>query len=141
MVIEIMNAKRNLNLKENVINTRSMGTNLLNTKPRYWIQKKRLWKIYLVGTITHGVDATIVENLGTLEKIVWNITWGEETRLEDVLFVQNLDILPRTIWTLEELKMKRKPKLTISKSRWGRNELQNLMRMQFPVMKKMSLKN
>ena len=35
MVIELMNAKRNLNLKENVTNTRSMGTNLLNAKPRY----------------------------------------------------------------------------------------------------------
>ena len=60
-----------------------------------------MWKLYLDGTTTHGVDATTMENLGTLDKIVWNITWGKHTPLEDVLFVQNLDILPRTIWTLE----------------------------------------
>ena len=35
MVIEPMNEKRNLNLKANAINTRSMGTNILNAKPRY----------------------------------------------------------------------------------------------------------
>ena len=35
MVTELMNAKRNLNLKENVTNARSMGTNILNAKPRY----------------------------------------------------------------------------------------------------------
>ena len=34
MVIELMNAKRNPNLKANVINARSMSTNLLNVKPR-----------------------------------------------------------------------------------------------------------
>ena len=35
MVIELMNARRNKNLKENVTNVRSMGTNILNTKSRY----------------------------------------------------------------------------------------------------------
>ena len=35
MVIELMNAKKNLILKENITNARSMGTNLLNTKLRY----------------------------------------------------------------------------------------------------------
>ena len=42
MVIRLMNVKRNLNLKANVTNARSMGTNLLNEKPRYCIQQNRL---------------------------------------------------------------------------------------------------
>ena len=35
MVIELMNAKRDLNLKANVTNVRSMGTNLQNAKLKY----------------------------------------------------------------------------------------------------------
>ena len=35
MVIELMNAKRNLNLKANVTNVRSMVTNLQSAKLRY----------------------------------------------------------------------------------------------------------
>ena len=35
MIIEKMSSKRNPRLKENVINARSMDTNLLNEKPRY----------------------------------------------------------------------------------------------------------
>ena len=35
MVIELKNVKKNLNLKANVTNKRSMGTNLLDVKPSY----------------------------------------------------------------------------------------------------------
>ena len=140
MVMKHVNAKKNLSLKVNVTNARSMDTNLLNAKPRYWTQQNRLWKLYLDGITTHGVDATTAEKSGTLEKIVWNITWGQETPLEDVSFVQNLVILPRTIWTLEQLKMKRKPRLTTSERKWGSNGFQNILRMQVWVMKQMSLK-
>ena len=35
MVIELMNVKRNLNLKANVTNVRNMGTNIHNKKLRY----------------------------------------------------------------------------------------------------------
>ena len=35
MVIELMNAKRNLNLKENFTNARNMGTNLLNVEHNF----------------------------------------------------------------------------------------------------------
>ena len=45
---------------------RQQDTNLL----RYWIHQNILWKQYLGGTTTHGVDATTMVNLGTLEKIV-----------------------------------------------------------------------
>lgn len=37
MVIELMNAKRNLNLRANFTNARNMGINLLNKKLRYQI--------------------------------------------------------------------------------------------------------
>ena len=32
MIIELMNTKRNLNLKANITNARKMGTNILNAK-------------------------------------------------------------------------------------------------------------
>ena len=38
-----------------------------NEKNRHWIQKNRLWNIYLVGTIILGVDVITVENLDRLE--------------------------------------------------------------------------
>ena len=141
MVIEQVNAKRNLSLKVNVAIARNKDTNLQTAKPSNGTQQNKLWKQYLDGITILGVDVTTMMNLGTLEKTMWNITWGKETPLEDVLFVYNLDTLPSIVWTLEGLKMKRKPKMTILESKWGSNGFQNILRMQVQEIKHMSLKN
>ena len=74
MVTKLMNAKRNQNLKANVINARKKVTRHLSADQNHSIQQNKLLKQYLVGITTLGVDVTIVENMDTLEQTAEGIT-------------------------------------------------------------------
>ena len=81
MVIRLMNAKRNLSLKENVTNVRSMGTNHHNAKPRYWIQQKN-YKSYIWLGLQHLVQMSLLWRIWTH----WNWLW--KTSLEEKRYYQ-----------------------------------------------------
>ena len=66
MVINLMNARRNQNLKAIVTNTKSMVIRHSNENPNHSIQLNNLLKLYLDETTIPGADVTIVENMDTL---------------------------------------------------------------------------
>ena len=66
MVINLMNARRNQNLKAIVTNEKSMVIRHSNANPNHSIQLNNLLKLYLDGTTIRGADVTIVENMDTL---------------------------------------------------------------------------
>ena len=66
MVIKLMNARKNQNLKAIVTNEKSMVIRHLNANPNHLIQPNNLLKLYLDGTTIPGADVTIVENMDTL---------------------------------------------------------------------------
>ena len=66
MVIKVMNARRNQNLKAIVTNAKSMVIRHSNANPNHSIQLNNLLKLYLDGTTTPGAYVTIVENMDIL---------------------------------------------------------------------------
>ena len=74
MVIKLMSAKRNQNLKANVINARNKDTRHSSADQNQLIQWNKLLKQCLVGITTLSADVTIVENMDTLEQTTEGIT-------------------------------------------------------------------
>ena len=66
MVIKLMNARRNQNLKAIVTNAKSMVIRHSSANPNHSIQLNNLSKLYSDGTTTPGADVTIVENMDIL---------------------------------------------------------------------------
>ena len=66
MVMKLINARRNQNLKANVTNAKGMVTKHQNANPNHLIQLNNLLKLYLDGTTTPSVDVTILDNMDIL---------------------------------------------------------------------------